>query len=50
VLDAVLVMRHVLDLKKLTEEQASAADVNLDGRINILDVTLIMQKAAGINR
>ena len=48
VLDAVLVMRHVLDLKKLTEDQASAADVNLDGRINVLDVTLIMQKALGL--
>jgi len=45
--DVSLVMRHILELEKLDEDQERAADVNYNGKINVQDVTLIMQKALG---
>ncbi len=41
--DAVLVMKHVLGIETLDENQKMAADVNGDGAINIRDVYYIMQ-------
>ncbi len=46
--DAVLVMKHVLGLELLDDEQQRAADVNGDGAINIRDVYYIMQYSLGL--
>lgn len=41
--DVVLVMRHVLEIEELDQDQEKYADVNCDGEIDVRDVTLIMQ-------
>ncbi len=46
--DVVLVMRHVLVLEELDEDQQRRADVDGDGEIDVRDATLIMQYALGI--
>ncbi len=43
--DALLVMRYVLDINTLTDEQLAVADFNGDGVINTTDVLLIMRAA-----
>ena len=48
VLDVVLVMKHVLEIEELDDNQQKLADVNCDGVINVQDVTLIMQYALGL--
>ena len=48
VVDAVAVMRHILELEELTKHQVLAADVNNDGEVNVIDVSLIMHKALGL--
>jgi hypothetical protein len=46
--DVTLVMRYVLGLITLDQEQRAAADVNGDGLINVLDVTLIQKYVLGL--
>ncbi len=46
--DVVLVMRHILDLETLGEEEQELADVNADGEIDVRDATLMMRKALGL--
>ncbi len=46
--DVVLVMRYVLEVEGLTDDQIKAADVNADGEVNVRDATLIMQYALGL--
>lgn len=41
--DVVLVMRHVLQIDLLNQEQQARADINQDGVIDIRDVTLLMR-------
>ena len=48
VLDVVLVVRHVLEIELLDEEQEVLADVNCDGEIDVIDISLIMQYALEI--
>jgi len=48
VLDVVLVMRHVLEIEELDQDQEKYADVNCDGKVNVQDVSLIMQYALDI--
>jgi len=43
VLDVVLIMQDVLEIKTLDEDKQIYADVNGDGKINVLDVTLVLQ-------
>ncbi len=45
--DAVLVMRHALNLITLSDEAAALCDMNGDGEITILDATLVMRAALG---
>ena len=48
VLDAVLVLQHILQLDELTDGNAlDMADVNRDNNINVIDVTMIMQYSLG---
>ena len=48
VLDAVLILQHILQLNELIDDNTlDMADVNKDGSINIIDVTLIMQYSLG---
>ncbi len=46
-LDAVMVMRHALNLITLSDGAAALCDMNGDGEITILDATLIMRAALG---
>ncbi len=46
--DAVLVMKHVLGIEFLDDEQQRAADVNGDGAVNTRDVYYIMQYSLGL--
>lgn len=46
--DVVLVMRHVLEIEKVSDSKLPIIDVNGDGDINVLDVTLIMRRALGL--
>ncbi len=46
--DVVRVMRFVLDLEALGDDQFGRSDVNGDGKVDIHDVTMIMQKALGL--
>ena len=48
ILDVVMVMQHVLNLRTLTTEQLSAADVTGEGDINVVDVTRIMRFSLGL--
>ncbi len=43
--DVALVMRHVLDVESLDENELLYADVNGDGIVNVQDAALIMQKS-----
>lgn len=43
--DVALVMRHVLDVESLDEDELLFADVNGDGVVNVQDAALIMQKS-----
>ena len=42
VLDLVLTVSSVLGYGNLTSDQALAADINMDGTVNIIDVTMII--------
>lgn len=46
--DVVLVMRYVLEVEDLTNDQIKAADVTADGEVNVRDATMIMQYALGL--
>ena len=46
--DVVMVMRHILDLELLDDDQLMLADVNNDGEVDVRDATLIMQKALAV--
>lgn len=48
VLDAIMVIRHLLDLAPLCEDGQERADVNRDGIIDIEDVVRIMKKIVGL--
>jgi len=48
ILDVVMVMQHVLNLRTLATEQLSAADVTGEGDINVVDVTRIMRFSLGL--
>ncbi len=41
--DAIMLMQYLAGSRELTPRQLKAADVNRDGRINVGDVTIIMQ-------
>ncbi len=43
VADAILVLRHIVDMSKLDSEQLKRADVNGDGAVNVGDVVLILR-------
>ena len=43
VIDAVLLQRHLTRRTTLTAAQLSAADLNADGRVDVLDLTLLKQ-------
>ncbi|MBS4020834.1 MAG: dockerin type I repeat-containing protein [Dethiobacter sp.] len=47
--DAILVLRHVVNLITLNETQLAAADVNNDGVVDIADVILILRQIAGLD-
>ncbi len=42
VLDVVLTVSSVLGYGNLTSDQTLAADINMDGVVNIIDVTMII--------
>lgn len=46
--DALLVVRHAMNISSLTEDQMTRADVNKDGNINLTDALLIIRTAMGI--
>ena len=46
--DVVLVMRHVLEIELLDEDQLKLADVNCDKVVNVQDALMIMQYALGL--
>lgn len=46
--DALLVLRHDLDIEQLNEDQLSLADMNEDGAVSIDDALLILRVALGI--
>ncbi len=46
--EAVMAMRFVLALNVLSHEQLAKSDINGDGRVDILDITSIMQKILGV--
>ncbi len=48
ILDVVMVMQHVLNLRTLNPEQLVASDVTGDGEINVVDVTRIMRFSLGL--
>ncbi|MBR3272095.1 MAG: dockerin type I repeat-containing protein [Clostridia bacterium] len=41
--DALLVVRYVVGLETLTDEQKTRADVNGDGKVNALDAAAILR-------
>lgn len=48
VLDVIMVLQHVLEINSLDQETVLKADVNQNGRIDVLDATLMMQYALGL--
>lgn len=46
--DVVLVIKHVLQIEELAEDQRLAADVNQDGAIDVLDASMIMRHVLGL--
>ncbi len=47
--DVVMVMKYVLDLRTLTDDQLKTADLNNDGVIDVKDATKMMQLSLGLN-
>lgn len=46
--DALLVVRHAMNISSLTEDQMTRADINEDDNINLTDALLIIRTALGI--
>jgi hypothetical protein len=46
--DALLILRHTMDLDRLTAEQLIRADVNGDGSVDSVDATLVLRAVMGL--
>ncbi|MBQ2661889.1 MAG: SpoIID/LytB domain-containing protein [Clostridia bacterium] len=50
ILDANLIMQHVVGIKKLEGAYALAADIDSSGSLNVYDATLVSQAVVGISK
>jgi hypothetical protein len=46
--DATIVLRFVVSLAALTDQQNVASDLNGDGKINVQDAVLLLRKIVGL--
>lgn len=46
--DATAVLKHIVELKKLTGKSLEMVDANGDGRVNAKDATVILKIIVGI--
>jgi hypothetical protein len=48
VIDAIMVLKHVVGVEALTAEQIPRADMNKDTQIDVIDAIKILRKAVGL--